>query len=94
MGLTLAELAHVVLQHHPKTEEAQVINRPSEFNMRRYKGMTIVKDKCAMIGCEELSYQPLTVAPGTVLTLCLKHFIEEGGGVEEEVNQAGPQDPS
>ena len=56
--------------------------------------MTIVKEKCAMIGCEELSYQPLTVAPGTVLTLCLKHFIEEGGEVEEEMEQAGPQDPS
>ncbi len=54
--------------------------------------MTLVKDKCSMFGCHELSYQALTVGPGTVLKLCLKHFIEEGGIVEEEVDQAGPQD--
>jgi len=56
--------------------------------------MTIVKEKCGMFGCEELSYQALTVAPGTVLKLCLKHFVEEGGVVEEEVAQAGPQTSS
>ena len=56
--------------------------------------MTIVKEKCAMFGCEELFYQALTVAPGTVLKLCLKHFVEEGGVVEEEVVQAGPQTAS
>ena len=51
--------------------------------------MTLVIEKCSMFGCEELSYRALTVAPGTVLKLCLKHFIEEGGVVEEEVDQAG-----
>ena len=56
--------------------------------------MTLVKEKCAMIGCEELSYRALTIAPGTVLKLCLMHFIEEGGVVEEEVDKAGPQDLS
>ena len=56
--------------------------------------MTIVKEKCNVFGCEELSYQALMVAPGTLLKLCLKHFIEEGGEVEEEVDRAGPQDPS
>ncbi len=56
--------------------------------------MTLVKEKCTMIGCKELSYQALTVAPGTVLRLCLKHFVEEGGVVEEEVAQAGPQTSS
>ena len=56
--------------------------------------MTIVKEKCAMFGCEELFYQALTVAPGTVLRLCLKHFVEEGGVVEEEVAQARPQTSS
>ncbi len=56
--------------------------------------MTLVKEKCSMFGCDELSYQALTVAPGTVLKLCLKHFIEEGGVVVEEVDQAGAQDPS
>ena len=50
--------------------------------------MTRSKERCSMFGCEELSYQALTVAPGTVLTLCLKHFIGEGGVVEEEVDQA------
>ena len=50
--------------------------------------MTLVKEKCAMIGCEKISYQALTVAPGTVLTLCLEHFIEEGGEVEEEGDEA------
>ena len=56
--------------------------------------MTLVKEKCAMFGCDELSYRALTVAPGTVLVLCLKHFVEEGGVVEEDVDQAGPQIPS
>ncbi len=56
--------------------------------------MTIVKEKCAMFGCEQLFYQALTVAPGTVLKLCLKHFVEEGGVVVEEVAQAGPQTSS
>ena len=56
--------------------------------------MTLVKEKCALIGCQELSYQALTVAPGTVVKLCLKHFIEEGGVVEKAVDQAGPQYPS
>ena len=56
--------------------------------------MTLIKEKCSMFGCKELSYQALTVAPGTVLRLCLKHFIVEGGVVEEEVDQTGPQDPS
>ena len=55
--------------------------------------MTLVKERCAMIGCEELSYQTLTVAPGTVLKLCLKHFIEEGGVVEEEAAQAAELSP-
>ncbi len=55
--------------------------------------MTLVKEKCAVFGCDERSYQALTVAPGTVLTLCLEHFVEEGGVVEEEADQAGPQDP-
>ncbi len=56
--------------------------------------MTLVKEKCSMLGCDELSYQALTVAPGTALKLCLIHFVEEGGAVEEEVDQAGPQEPS
>ena len=56
--------------------------------------MTLVKEKCAMFGCGEPSYQALTVAPGTVLKLCLMHFIEEGGVVEQEVDQAASQDPS
>ncbi len=56
--------------------------------------MTQVKEKCSMFGCKELSHQALTVAPGTVLTLCLKHFVEEGGVVEEKAVQAGSQSPS
>ena len=56
--------------------------------------MTLVEEKCSMFGCGELSYKALTVAPGTALKLCLKHFIEEGGVVVEEVDQDGPQDPS
>ena len=56
--------------------------------------MTLVKEKCAMIDCNELSYRALTVAPGTVLILCLKHFVEEGGVVEEDVDGWGPPNPS
>lgn len=56
--------------------------------------MTTVKEKCAMFGCEELSFQALTVAPGMALILCLRHFIEEGGVVEEEVDQAELQGTS
>ena len=53
--------------------------------------MALVKTKCAMIGCEELSYQELTLAPGTVLKLCLKHFTEEGGTAEQEPHQPQPE---
>ena len=49
--------------------------------------MTPVKDKCAMFGCGQVSYQALTLAPGTVLKLCLKHFTEEGGAVKQEPDQ-------
>ena len=56
--------------------------------------MTLVKEKCDMFGCDEPYHQALPVAPGTVLRLCLIHFVEEGGSVEEEVDQAGPQDTS
>lgn len=47
-----------------------------------------------MIGCKESSYQALTIAPGTVLTLCLKHYVEEGGVVDEELVQTGSHEPS
>ncbi len=47
-----------------------------------------------MFGCAELSYWALIVAPGTVLKLRLKHFIEEGGVVVEGADRGGPQDPS
>ncbi len=56
--------------------------------------MTLVKEKCSMFGCDEVSYRGLAVAPGTVLKLPLKHFIEEGGVVVEEADRDGPQDPS
>ncbi len=56
--------------------------------------MSLVKEKCDMFGCDEPYYRALPVAPGTALKLCLIHFVEEGGAVEEEVDQAGPQDPS
>ncbi len=56
--------------------------------------MTLVKEKCSMFGCDEVSYRALTVAPGGVLKLRLKHFIEEGGVVIEEADRGGPQDPS
>ena len=45
--------------------------------------MTIVAQKCGMFGCHEQYYQALAIAPGTVVNLCLKHFVEEGGVVEE-----------
>ena len=53
--------------------------------------MTLVKENCSMFGCHEQSYQALTVGPGTVLKLCLKHFVEEGGVVVEDVDQTDPQ---
>ncbi len=45
--------------------------------------MTIVAQKCGMFGCHEQYYQALAIAPGTVVNLCLTHFVEEGGVVEE-----------
>ena len=45
--------------------------------------MTAVTQKCAMFGCHEAYYQVLAIAPGTVVNLCFKHFVEEGGVVEE-----------
>ena len=56
--------------------------------------MTLVKEKCDMFGCDQPRYRALSVAPGTVLKLCLTHFVEEGGVVVEEADQAKPQDPS
>ncbi len=50
--------------------------------------MTIVKDKCAMCGCQEPTYQVLTLGPGTSLRLCLKHYTEEGGTEFPEPRQA------
>ena len=55
--------------------------------------MTLVKEKCAMFGCEELSYKALTLAPGTVLKLCLKHFTDEGGTVEQDPRQPQSEAP-
>ena len=45
--------------------------------------MTVDTQKCAMFGCREPYYQTLAIAPGTVVDLCSKHFVEEGGVVEE-----------
>ena len=45
--------------------------------------MTLVTQKCGMFGCNERYYQALAIAPATVVNLCLKHFVEEGGVVEE-----------
>ena len=52
-----------------------------------------------MFGCRELNYQALAIAPGTVVNLCIKHFVEEGGIVEEEEDNreslpAGPASPA
>jgi hypothetical protein len=52
--------------------------------------MTLVKDKCAMFGCQEPTYQVLTLGPGTSLRLCLKHYTEEGGTELPESGQATP----
>ena len=56
--------------------------------------MTLIKEKCSMFGCDEVSYRGLAVAPGTVLKLRLKHFIEGDGVVVDEAVRGGPQDPS
>ena len=45
--------------------------------------MTVVTQKCAMFGCHEPYYQALAIAPATVVNLCFKHFVEEGGVGEE-----------
>ena len=46
--------------------------------------MTLVTQKCGMFGCHEDYYQALAIAPATVVKLCFKHFVEEGGVLEEE----------
>ena len=45
--------------------------------------MTVVTQKCGMFGCRQQYYQALAIAPATVVNLCFKHFVEEGGVVEE-----------
>ena len=45
--------------------------------------MTLVTQKCAMFGCRQEYYQTLAIAPATVVKLCFKHFVEEGGVVED-----------
>ena len=51
--------------------------------------MEITKSKCSMFGCDEHSYRGLGIAPGTVVELCLQHFIAEGGVADEkDVNVA------
>jgi len=50
--------------------------------------MTIVKDKCAMFGCQEPTFQMLTLGPGTSLRLCMKPYTEEGGTEAPEPRQA------
>ena len=45
--------------------------------------MTMVTQKCAMFGCREPYYQTLAIAPATNVNLCFKHFVVEGGVVEE-----------
>ena len=39
--------------------------------------MVSVKSKCAMIGCKRPVYRALSIAPGTLVELCAKHFAEE-----------------
>ena len=62
-------------------------------------GMTLVTQKCAMFGCREEYYQTLAIAPATVVNLCFKHFVEEGGVVEDGKDNktlfpAGPAGPA
>ena len=66
----------------PANDPPILIQAPEEANM------TLVKDKCDMFGCREPSYQVLTLGPGTVLRLCLKHFAEEGGKAGQEPGKA------
>ena len=33
--------------------------------------------KCEMFGCNTPAVQAFQIAPGTVVQLCLKHYIEE-----------------
>ena len=61
--------------------------------------MTLVTQKCAMFGCRERYYQTLAIAPATNVNLCFKHFVEEGGVVEEgedsnELFPAGSASPA
>ena len=45
--------------------------------------MTVVTQKCGMFGCRQQYYQALAIAPATVVNLCFKHFVEEGGVGED-----------
>ncbi len=61
--------------------------------------MTLVTQKCGMFGCHEEYYQSLAIAPATVVKLCFKHFVEEGGVVEEgeddkDLGPAGSASPA
>lgn len=61
--------------------------------------MTPLTHKCAMFGCPKQYYRALAIVPATLVNLCFKHFVEEGGAVEEagerkEMLAAGPATPS
>ena len=51
--------------------------------------MTVVTQKCGMFGCRQQYYQALAIAPATVANLCFKHFVEEGGVVEDGEDNKG-----
>lgn len=46
--------------------------------------METTTPKCSMFGCGEPSYRALAIAPATVVELCLQHFVDEGGVVDEK----------
>jgi hypothetical protein len=56
--------------------------------------METTKRECSMFGCGEASYRPFSIAPATVVDLCLEHFVAEGGVVDEEDSDVAAESAS
>ena len=50
--------------------------------------MATTQRKRSMFGCVKTSFRALAIAPTPVVDLCLEHFFDEGGVVDEDADVA------
>ena len=56
--------------------------------------METTKRTCSIFGCGKTSYRPFSIAPATVVDLCLKHFVAENDVVDEEDSDVAAESAS